>query len=61
MVSKDKVICPYCKANNAMGKALGNSGLVNYKGGSRSCICDICKNQFHVEYEVLFKFRTSKD
>lgn len=60
-VSKESVICPYCKHEHSKNKAIGTSGIVNYYGSELTVTCDICKKNFHVEYEVQFKFRTSKE
>lgn len=60
MVSKDAVICPYCKAENYKRKVLGDSGLVNYCGTSRMVKCNKCGKDFNCEVEVNIKFRTSK-
>lgn len=59
-VSKDSVICPYCKNENKKRVMIGSSGLVNYCGTERAIICDKCGKEFNCEMIVELKFKTSK-
>lgn len=60
MISKDYVICPYCKKENSKNKAIGTSGLINYVGSERSVTCNKCGKEFRCVYEVSIKYKTSK-
>ena len=60
MISKDYVICPYCKGKNGKNKSLGTTGLINYGGGESTIVCDRCKKEFYCTFEVQIKFTTNK-
>lgn len=61
MVSKDYVICPYCKKKHSKTKAIGTSGVVCFNGSELTVECDKCGKDFYVEYEVSYTFRTRKE
>ena len=61
MISKDDVICPFCKKKHSKFKAIGTSGLINYVGSECSITCDKCGNVFRCVYEVQIKFKTNKN
>ena len=61
MVSKEAVICPFCKYEHSIMKALGTTGLVCYDGETGKTItCNKCGKDFICDYEVSYKFRTRK-
>jgi hypothetical protein len=61
MISKDYVICPFCKRKHSKNKATGTSGLINHIGSECSIICDKCGKEFRCVYEVQIKYKTSKN
>lgn len=61
MVSKDSVICPFCKKEHSKNKAIGTSGLINYNGSECFITCDKCGEEFRCVYEVQIKYKTSKN
>lgn len=61
MVSKEGVICPYCKAKNSKSKAIGIAGLIIPNGGDFSATCDRCGKEFYGTYEVSIIYRTRKE
>lgn len=61
MVSKDKVICPFCKHEHGKTKALGTSGLICYAGQDDvTIVCERCGKEFICDTEVTYKFKTRK-
>lgn len=60
-VSKEKVICPLCKREHDINKAIDTSGLINYCGSSLTITCDKCGKDFYCEYEVIIKYKTRKN
>lgn len=61
MVSKDGIICPYCKKINNKHEVIGTSGLINYYGSTFSMTCSKCGKEFYGEYEVSIKYKTRKN
>lgn len=61
MVSKESVICPYCKKEHYKNKAIGTSGIINYSGSTITITCEKCGKDFICEYEVTIKYKTRKD
>ena len=62
MVSKDSVICPFCKYEHGRTIALGKSGLVCYNGEENKTItCNSCGKDFYCDIELSYKFRTRKN
>lgn len=61
MISKDYVICPYCKNPHSKNKVLGTTGLINCSGGEHDIVCEKCGKWFHCAFEVQIKYRTSKE
>lgn len=59
-ISKEKVICPYCKKEHGRNKAIGTSGLINYCGSEITIVCDKCGKDFTCNYEVTIKYKTTK-
>lgn len=60
-VSAESVICPYCKAKQSKSLALGDTGLINYRGSERTLSCRKCAKDFKCEISVTIKFKTTKD
>lgn len=60
MVSREFVICPYCKADNLKNIVLGSSGLVNVGGTERMVECRKCGEEFSCEVQVDIKYKTRK-
>lgn len=61
MVNKEKVVCPFCKHEHGVTKAIGTTGLVCYTGETdKSIICDKCGKEFYCDFEVAYKFKTRK-
>lgn len=60
MISKEYVICPFCKKVHSKNKAIGISGLINYAGSECSITCEKCGKDFRCVYEVQIKYKTSK-
>ena len=60
MISKEFVICPFCKKTHNKHKAIGTSGLINYAGSERGITCEKCGKEFVCVYEVEIRYKTSK-
>lgn len=60
VISKESVICPYCKKEHGKNKAIGTSGLINFCGSEITITCDKCGKDFRCNYEVTIKYKTSK-
>lgn len=59
-VSKDDIICPYCKRIVNKAKVLGISGLINHAGMTVGCVCDKCGMDFDCEVRVSLSYKTIK-
>ena len=61
MVSKDEIVCPYCKKGHSKYRVIGSSGLVNCFGSEFSMTCDRCGKDFYGEYVVDIRYKTRKN
>ena len=62
MVSKENVICPFCKREHGKTKAIGTSGLVCYVGDyGKTITCEKCGKEFICDVEITYKFKTRKN
>lgn len=61
MISKEYVICPFCRKELSKNKAIGTSGLINYAGSECFITCEKCGRDFRCVYEVQIKYKTMKD
>lgn len=61
MISKDNVVCPFCKYKHSKTKALGTSGLICQVGEEeKKLTCDKCGKDFLCDIEITYRFKTSK-
>lgn len=60
MISKEYIICPYCKSNHSKGIVIGQSGIINIFGTERSITCRNCNKDFTCEVEVKITYKTRK-
>ena len=61
MISYDYVICPFCGKQHSKNEAIGNTGLINHVGSTRSIWCYKCDNEFICTYSVKIKYKTTKE
>lgn len=59
-VSKEYVICPYCKKENLPYKVTGSTGQINYNGMTKGYTCARCGKEFECEMIVSLTFKTRK-
>ena len=60
MISKDSIICPYCKKEHTKSLVLGTSGVINIFGTERELECTKCGKSFRCEVEVKITYKTKK-